>query len=141
MKFYDSFLRADTNVTGQSRPSPFWKIAKMAFLTAAWNFIPNIFFLSAMKVLFCDFIQNVSKAKCSSRSSGLSQKVVISFEKNVYVITNKGRYMVKKCQEHVYVICESSLTSFQVLWKCHQVILSKKCLRLHPSAKTEDKSG
>ena len=24
-------------------------------------------------------------------------------------IANKGRYMVKKCQKHVYVICEGSL--------------------------------
>ena len=24
-------------------------------------------------------------------------------------IANKGRYMVKKCQKHVYIICEGSL--------------------------------
>ena len=24
-------------------------------------------------------------------------------------MANKGRYMVKKCQKHVYVICEGSL--------------------------------
>ena len=26
-------------------------------------------------------------------------------------IANKGRYVVKKCQKHVYVICEGSLIS------------------------------
>ena len=55
-----------------------------------------------MKVLFCDFIQNVSKAKCSSRSSGLSQKVVISFEKNVlgsstYQFLERLEGKIKKC--------------------------------------------
>ena len=25
------------------------------------------------------------------------------------IIANKGRYLVKKCQKHVYVICEGSL--------------------------------
>ena len=33
------------------------------------------------------------------------------------------------------------ITSFEVFWKCHKVTLSKKCLRLRPSAKTADKSG
>ena len=27
---------------------------------------------------------------------------------------NKGRYVVKKCQKHVYVICEGSLTKYKV---------------------------
>ena len=31
--------------------------------------------------------------------------------------------------------------SFEVHWKCHQVALSKKCLRPCPSAKTSDKNG
>ena len=31
------------------------------------------------------------------------------------------------------------ITSFEVLWKCQQVTLSKNCLRLCPSAKTADK--
>ena len=35
----------------------------------------------------------------------------------------------------------SQVSSFEVLWRCHQVTLSKKCLRLRPSAKTEDKKG
>ena len=31
------------------------------------------------------------------------------------------------------------MTSFEALWKYYQVTLSKKCLRLRPSAKTADK--
>ena len=29
-------------------------------------------------------------------------------------IANKGTYVVKKCQKHVYVICEGSLTAMGV---------------------------
>ena len=56
-----------------------------------------------MKVLFFDFIQNVSKAKCLSTSSELSQNVVISFEKKkkigfIYLSVPKktGRQNLKK---------------------------------------------
>ena len=30
-------------------------------------------------------------------------------------IANKGRYLVKKCQKHVYVICEGSLKLMEVV--------------------------
>ena len=34
-------------------------------------------------------------------------------------IANKGRYMVKKCQKHVYVICEGSLSVQDVAKHSH----------------------
>ena len=88
------------DLTGHSLPSPFWKIAKMAFFYP-WmkfeNFLgPNDFIWSAMKVPFCDFIQNVFQAPSMCIS--------------MWIKVNKWNYLKNPSQEFKNSFC------FRFLW-------------------------
>ena len=63
--FCEELVTLRAIIIGHSHPGPFWKMAKMALFNP-WikfeKFSPKAFIRSAKKVIFEDFVQNVSRS-------------------------------------------------------------------------------